>query len=101
MIIYNVTVKVMPEIHESWLDWLKETHVPEVLDTGCFREARVLRMLEVDESEGPTYTVQYTAESKSDYNRYIERHAPVMRQRSAEQWGERFIAFRSVMEIVH
>ena len=101
MIIYNVTLKVAPEIHEPWLGWLMDTHIPEVLDTGCFRESRVLRMLEVDETEGPTYTVQYTALSKSDYNRYIELHAPVLRQRSFDQWGERFIAFRSVMEGVH
>jgi hypothetical protein len=100
MIIYNVTVKVDATIAESWLQWMLDVHIPEVLATGCFGGYRVVRLLEVDDSEGPTYAVQYEAESKADYNRYIQHHAPLLRDRSFEKWGNRFIAFRSVMQVV-
>ena len=99
-IIYNVTVKVEANIAESWLRWMIDEHIPEVLDSKCFYEYRILRLLEVDETEGPTYAIQYMAESKADYNRYIEIHAEVMRKKTYDRWGERFIAFRSVMEVV-
>ena len=101
MYIYNVTIKVEDSIATEWLSWLQEVHIPEVLSTGCFISARVLRLLEVDDSEGPTYAVQYTAESKSLYNRYISIHAPEMRERGFSKWGDRYIAFRSVMEVVN
>ncbi|MBT6440423.1 MAG: DUF4286 family protein, partial [Flavobacteriales bacterium] len=26
MIIYNVTVKINNEVHDEWLQWMKETH---------------------------------------------------------------------------
>jgi quinol monooxygenase YgiN len=100
MIIYNVTIKVEQHIAEAWLQWLLREHIPDILKTKCFIEYKVVRLLEVDESEGPTYAIQYTAESKADYNRYIEHHATEMRQRSFEKWEEQFIAFRSVMQVV-
>lgn len=100
MIIYNVTVKVEAQIAEAWLNWLLNEHIPDVMQTNCFVDYKVVRLLEVDDSEGPTYATQYFAESKADYNRYIEIHAPKMRKLLIEKWGEQFIAFRSVMEVV-
>ena len=100
MIIYNVTIKVDASIAETWLQWLLHEHIPDVMGTKCFTDYRVVRLIEVDDTEGPTYAIQYNAAAKADYNRYIELHAPEMRRRSYEKWGERFIAFRSVMEVV-
>jgi hypothetical protein len=99
-IIYNVTIKVESTIAELWLQWLKNEHIPDIMKTNCFYEYRILRLLEVDDTEGPTFAIQYMAESKADYNRYIEKHAEGMRKKSYERWGERFIAFRSVMTLV-
>jgi hypothetical protein len=100
MIIYNVTIKVDRQIADAWLQWLIDEHIPDVMGTKCFIDYKAVRLLEVDDSEGPTYAVQYFAESKADYDRYIETHAQEMRKRSFEKWGEQFIAFRSVMEVV-
>lgn len=99
-IIYNLTIKVEHQIAESWLQWLLNEHIPSIMQTNCFLDYKVVRLLEVDDSEGPTYAVQYYAPSKADYNRYIELHASIMQKKSFEKWGEQYIAFRSVMEIV-
>ena len=98
---YNVTIKVQADIQKDWLVWLKEIHIPEVLSTGCFTDAVVHRLLEIDDSDGPTFAVQYTAESKAAYNQYIETFAPALRQKSFDAWGDRFIAFRSVMQVIN
>ncbi len=101
MIIYNVTIKITNTIHQDWLQWLKDKHIPDIIQTGCFTHAVILHLLEVDDSEGPTYAVQYFAKSKGFYNNYIETHAGIMRQKSFEKWGDQFIAFRSVMQVVN
>lgn len=101
MFLYNVTIKVHSDIQDEWLQWLQQVHVPEVLETGCFTDARICRMLEIDDSEGPTYSIQYKAATKSDYNRYISLHAEGLRNKSFAQWGDKFIAFRSLMQIVN
>jgi hypothetical protein len=99
-IIYNVTNKVDAAIADAWLHWLLQEHIPAIMQTGCFSSYKVVRLLEVDDTEGPTYAVQYSADSKADYNRYITVYAPAMRQKSYNKWGDRFIAFRSVMQVV-
>ncbi len=101
MILYNVTTKVEWSIHEEWLLWMKEEHISEVIASGCFTHSKFLRLIEVDETDGPTYAVQYFAESKSNYNRYIESYSTPMRQKSFEKWGTKCMAFRSVMQVVH
>jgi hypothetical protein len=100
MIIYNVTIKVTHAIAHEWLGWLQKEHIPDIINTGCFSHATVLHLLETDESEGPTYAIQYFTESKNKYDVYLEKFAGEMRQKSFEKWGDQFIAFRSVMQIV-
>jgi len=99
--IYNVTIKVDWSITEEWLQWMKEVHMPEMVQTGCFENSRLLRLMEVDDSDGPTYAAQFTAPGKEEYNRYVTDFAEALRKKSYEKWGDRFIAFRSVMEVVH
>lgn len=101
MIVYNVTTKVAAAIQQDWLHWIKEEHILEIISTGCFTHATVLQLLEIDDSEGPTYVVQYFAESKSLYNNYIQKYAAAMRQKAFAKWGDQFIAFRSLMQVIH
>jgi hypothetical protein len=101
MIIYNVTIKVQASIHQQWLIWLKAEHIPAILNTSCFTHSTILQLLETDESEGPTYAIQFHTESKAQYNRYLELFSNELRKKSYEKWGDQFIAFSSVMQVVN
>lgn len=101
MLIHNVTTKITHTIHEDWLAWMRDVHIPDVLATGCFTKANILRLLDIDDSEGPTYAVQYYAETKADYDQYIDQFAPALKQETITKWGEQMIAFRSLMQLVN
>lgn len=101
MYIYNVTTRINWRIHEPWVKWMKATHIPDVMNSGCFTDARFVRLLETDETDGPTYAVQFTADSLEAYTRYIQQFAPILRKEVAENWGDNFISFRSLMEVVN
>ena len=101
MFMYNVTIKVQASIKDEWLAWLKEEHIPDVLGIRCFSNATILHLLETDDSEGPTYAIQYIAENMDDYTCYTRDFAGIMRQRSFDRWGDKFIAFRTIMEFVN
>jgi hypothetical protein len=101
MYIYNITIKVTWQIADEWLKWMHEVHIPEVLATGCFEKTQILKLLEVDDQEGPTYSFQYYAISKAIYNKYIELYAPQLRTKTLEKWGNNYMAFRSLLEIVN
>jgi hypothetical protein len=101
MIVYNVTIKVDHSIASQWLEWLKKEHIPDVTGTGCFTHANAFHLFEADDEEGITYVVQYHASGPAEYNRYITEFADEMRKRSIERWGNKFIAFRTVMQVVN
>ena len=101
MFIYNVTTKLAWPIHDAWVQWMKEKHIPDVMNTGCFTEFRFVRLLETDEAEGPTYAVQYYAATKVDYEHYIGHYAPDLRKDAIQNWGDNFIGFRSLMQLVN
>jgi hypothetical protein len=99
-VLYNVTVTVEPEIEQEWLAWLLDEHVPAVMETGCFQMYRVARLIEPAPPQGMAYTVQYVADSQEDLERYLEVHANRLRRDSQRAFGDRAVAFRSLMEIV-
>ncbi len=101
MIVYNITVKIEAGIEAEWLQWQKEEHIPEIMATGLFSEYKFFKLLDVDDTDGPTFVVQYFAPSRTEYDRYISEHAPALRQRAHAVWGNRFVAFRTIMEVVN
>ncbi len=99
MILYNVTVKVNAEIQDEWLQWMKEIHIPDVMRTGFFTEYKLCRILERDESDGVTYAIQYLCNSLADYETYRLKFAPALQREYSEKFKDRFVAFRTVMEV--
>lgn len=100
MIIYNVTLKVELGIHDAWLRWMREKHLDEVLATGCFTQHKFYRLLQEDETDGITYCAQYFANSLSDYFDYRDRFAAALQKDAKDKWGDRFVAFRSLLKEV-
>jgi len=69
MIIFNDTVIVDEAIHEKWLSWVKEVHIPAVMATGYFQSYQVLNVID-SPNEGVTYCVQYYAENIENFNHF-------------------------------
>lgn len=101
MYIYNITVKITWPIHEAWVAWMTDKHIPDIMSSGCFTDHRFVRVLETDETEGPTYATQFHAPTKADYDAYIRQYAPALRQDALNRWGNNFIGFRSLMKVVN
>jgi hypothetical protein len=97
MIVYNVTVKVDLSVHELWVRWMKEDHIPKVLETGCFNEFKFYRIMEENQSDGMTYAVQYFTPELSMYFDYQEKHAPRLQKESKDTWQDKYTAFRTLL----
>ena len=101
MIVYNITLKINPDIETEWIQWQKEEHIPEIMATRLFANYKFYKLLEQDESDGPTYVVQFFADTYEKYQQYIDEFAPGLRKKSLEKWGDAFIAFRSILQVVN
>jgi len=101
MIIYNVTIKVTPDIAGEYLQWLQEEHLQEMMQTGLFSSYRLCRLLEPEDPEGATYVVQYHCDSIENYKSYVDEHSQRMRQKGLDKFGNKMVAFRTIMELLH
>ena len=100
MIIYNVTTKVTNNINDAWLRWMKHEQIPAIMNTGLFHDCRICRLLEQDDQDGPTYSIQYFTDTLENYQTYLEEHASAFRQSAYDLFGSQFISFRTVMQVV-
>jgi hypothetical protein len=99
MIIYSVTVNVDETIHKQWLDWIK-IHIPKVLSTGKFKEAKLARVLVEEEMGGCTYSIQFRAHSKTALEEYYTQYAQTLRKESLKLFGDKTVSFRTELEII-
>lgn len=101
MIIYNSTTKADHAIAADWLAWLRAEHIPAMTATGCFTHAVILYLPEAEDEEGVTYAIQYHADKQEQYDRYIATFAPALQQKVKDKWGDRVIAFDTIMQVVN
>ena len=100
MIVYNITCKVRWDILEAWLAWQLEEQIPAMLATQLFDDYQLYRLLEQDEEEGPTFVIQLFTSSVERYGQFLTQFAPALQQAGWDKWGNGFIAFRTLMELV-
>lgn len=99
MYIYNVTINIQEDVHDKWVEWMKNEHIPDMLNTGKFTKALMSKVMVDEEMGGITYSVQYTAESKQMLERYYAEDAKELRGKTAAFEGK-FVAFRTELEVI-
>ncbi|WP_250435587.1 DUF4286 family protein [Hanstruepera flava] len=100
MIIYNVTVNIDDSVHDQWLEWMKTEHIPQVLATGKFKEARLTKVLVEEEQGGTTYSTQFRAFSREALDDYYNNYADALRNESLKKFADKMLAFRTELEII-
>ena len=100
MIIYNITINIDPSVHDEWLEWMREHHIPEVMSTGMFIENRMLRVLGEESEGGRTYSIQYTCKTMAHFQQYEQKFAPALRAELVARYKEKFVAFRTLLETI-
>lgn len=100
MLIYNVTINIDRSVHNEWLSWMKETHIPDVLSTGKFSKAKMCKVLVEEDMGGVTYSIQYTTKSREALEAYYKEDADRMRGEAMKYFSNKFVAFRTELEII-
>lgn len=101
MIVYAVTSEVEAGTAREWLAWMRETHVPEVLATGCFTGGRIAQLLDPPPPAGfVTFVLEYEAPTEALLTRYLAQHAPALRQSHTARYGASVRATRTVRRLI-
>tara|TARA_X000000368_G_C22830626_1_gene623171 strand:+ start:176 stop:484 length:309 start_codon:yes stop_codon:yes gene_type:complete len=97
MIIYNVTCNVEAAISEKWQNWMKTTHIPEVMECGIFTSVKMHKVLSGNDG-GDTFAIAYSCKSMKDFHQYQIKHAPDLQKKHTERYGTKVVSFRTLLE---
>lgn len=100
MILYNVTVNIHESVHDQWMEWMQTKHIKDILATGKFTSARMVRVMVEEEMGGKTYAVQYTTDSMEILQKYYDEDAPRLREEGVLLFGDKMLAFRTELELI-
>ncbi|MGB1312397.1 MAG: DUF4286 family protein [Bizionia paragorgiae] len=99
MYIYNVTINIDNSVHDEWLKWIKE-HIPQVLATGKFSEARFTKVLVEEEMGGQTYSIQYRSYSRAALDAFYKEDDEKLQIEGLQKFADKMLAFRTELEII-
>ena len=101
MIVYSVTVSIDTTREQEWVAWMRATHLPAVMATGCFSHYRFVKLMgEEPSSNGITYNVQYLAASMAHYQTYQKEFAKGLQAETQALFAGSFAAFRTLLEVI-
>ena len=100
MLIYNVTINIDDSVHDEWLHWMQNKHIPDMLATKKFIEAKMCKVLVEEDLGGTTYSIQYKTKDKATLKSYYKEDADKMRREGNQLFPNKFVAFRTELEII-
>jgi hypothetical protein len=100
MFVFNITIQIAWDIADEWIDWQREVYIPEIMATNLFDEFKLYRLLDQEDHEGPTYTLQLFTTDEERYRLYLKDYSVGIQQKAIAKWGNQFIAHRTCMELI-
>lgn len=100
MILYNITFTVAIEIEEDFVSWMKGTHIPDIFATGLFLEHKFFRLLNSPDDSVTNFSLQFYAENTQKLIEYEGRFAHALRYETQARYGEKALAFRTLLEAI-
>ncbi len=89
MIIYEVNIKINPEIVNEFDEWLDE-HIEKMLQFEGFKSANKFNSIE---DEQYFLTVQYKVKTQEDLDRYFRNYAEKMRKEGIKKFSNNYSTF--------
>lgn len=100
MILYNITINVSADIEQDFVQWMKDVHIPEIMETGIFYDYKFLRLLHDSDDGSINYATQYFTDTIEQMMDYERNHAPALRAKTRARYQEKALAFRTLLETV-
>lgn len=100
MYIYNVTTNVEADTAQEWLAYMRETHIPEMIATGCFTGAKLTRVMIQEEMGGKTFSIQYAVTDKETFKGYYVAYAADMNSRLDQKFKGKYVTFQTELEVL-
>ena len=100
MYLYNLTTNVAEEIEDKWLDWMRKTHIPNMMATNKFTNALLIEVSKTEEMGGITYVSQYKCESAEKLKAFYIEDSGRLNSEVKRIFGEKVLTFGMELKVV-
>lgn len=78
---------------------MKETHIPDMMNTGCFEAYKLTRIMDDEDEHGVGFAIQYVAPNMDTFQKYQSEFAAYLQKEHSDRFNDRYAAFRTLMHI--
>jgi len=100
MLLYNVTIGIDKDAEDRWLSWIKENHIPRVMETGLFKQVRMFKVIQDESDDTISYSIQYFAASLDQVLQYLEKFAPNIMEDHRMMFLHKHVVFNTLLQEV-
>jgi Domain of unknown function (DUF4286) len=94
MFVYEITAVVRADLVEKYEKYMRERHIPDLLETGYFRAASISRAAK------NRYRIRYEARDQNALDEYLKNDAARLRADFLEHFPEGAEVSRDVWEVL-
>ena len=99
MYIYNITFNVEKDIEDTWLEYVKNRFIPNMLKTGLLQSALTSKIM-VNEAQGNSYSIQFTADKKDDLEKFMEKEMKNILNELHLKFSPKMVYFATGLDVI-
>ena len=100
MYLYNITTNISEKVHDKWLKWMQDTHIPAMLNTNSFSKATLVQVAVNEEMGGITYSTLYYCETAEKLKDFYRNHAPKLNSEVIRLFPNNAVIFGTELKII-
>lgn len=99
MYTYSLTISLEPQTEAEWLEYMKQEHIPAIIETGYFDEIAVAQIIEpASDDKSVSYNIQCVAGTMEHLRLYMSKEAPRIHGKHDKTFAKRFHAVDALLK---
>lgn len=100
MLIFNTTYLVSDAVLTDWHVWMKEHHIPFMLQYQQFSKPQVAKVITSQQQEGTSFSVQFHISDMKALSVWNQDFGSEFQENCAKKFGQEVIFFTTILELV-
>ncbi len=99
MYIYNITFHVSKDIEKQWLDYIKKTFIPKMLESGLLESSLTSKVV-TDDPQGNSYSIQFKTKSKEVLDKFIKNELEPILEKINAKFSPKMVYFATELDVI-
>lgn len=100
MLIYNITFHVANSVENQWLNWIKNTQIPFLLQSGLLFDPQLTRILNDQQEDGKSYALQVKCNDMQLLTKWHNLYSADFQKNCTDAFRQDLLFFATVLEII-